>query len=510
MTNNGSNKQAVSYARRAGKRRVLTNKSKRAVAVLLAMLMLTATALTVGIKMNLGKANAAEDICKWECEQCVVPFRTADFIFDDYNDYEKTQAPARDRSIFGGIIREKDAEKRYILPAALPANLEKDEVGYLGIQNLMFENLFVEQETVTQEKFTKEETTIKVNAKSGLLMDYHTGEVVFEQNADARMPIASMVKIMTLSLVFEEIEKGNLSLETDVVASSNATAMGGSQAFLDTGASYKAGELIKTIVVSSANDSCMALAEHIAGSSDDFVSRMNDRAMALGMKDTNFANCTGLPSPNGYSSARDVATMTREMLKYQNFFLYSREWLFNFQHPCGRVTELSNTNKLVRFYEGCDGGKTGFTNEAMYCLSATAKRGATRLISVVMGANTSKERNTENSKLFNFGFANYETRQLVISGTVLEEQVKVEKGKQDFITVKTDGDLFFFSKRGKREVGVEVIVDKVNAPVSVGQKVGEMIVSLDGTEAGRVGLVSEVSVDKKGYLDFVNDMIRAF
>jgi len=357
---------------------------------------------------------------------------------------------------------------------------------------------------------TKAETALSVNAKSGLLMDFNTGTIVFEQNSSKRMPIASMVKIMTLTLVFEEIEKGNLTVDTDIVATSNATSMGGSQAFLDTNASYKTGELIRTIVVSSANDSCVALAEHICGSADDFVARMNEKAASLGLVDTNFANCTGLPSPNGYSSAKDVAIMTRELLRHPIFYNYAKEWMFDFVHPCGRITQLSNTNKLVRAYEGCDGGKTGFTNEAMYCLSATAKRGNTRLISVVMGANTSKERNAENAKLFNFGFANFETRQLVARGEVLEQPAMVNKGKADSVNILTDGDLFHFAKRAKREVTKEVIVNKLVAPITTGQEAGELIVRLDGEEVGRVKLVTESEVAKKGYLDYVNDAIAVF
>jgi len=352
--------------------------------------------------------------------------------------------------------------------------------------------------------------SISVNAKSALLMDYHTGTIVFEQNANARMPIASMVKIMTLNLVFEEIEKGNLTLDCSVTVSSNAASMGGSQAFLDANASYKVGDLIKTIIVSSANDSCVALAEHISGSSEVFVSRMNERAAALGMNDTNFANCTGLPSPNGYSTAKDVALMTKDMLRFSDFYKYSTVWMFDFNHPCGRITELSNTNKLVRFYEGCDGGKTGFTNEAMYCLSATAKRGQTRLISVVMGAATSKERNAQNVALFNWGFANFETRQLVMRGENIVDPVVVTKGKADCVNLLTDGELFYFGKKGKVEASFSTNVSPLKAPVAVGQQAGELIVSIDGTEIGRVNLVTENEVLKKTYLDNLNDAIAAW
>ncbi|MCL2797950.1 MAG: D-alanyl-D-alanine carboxypeptidase, partial [Firmicutes bacterium] len=216
---------------------------------------------------------------------------------------------------------------------------------------------------------------LAVSARSALLVDYHTGTVVYEYNPTQHLPIASMVKIMTLGIIFDEIEKGGISFDTDVTASANAGAMGGSQAFLDANATYKAGELIKSIIVASANDSCVAMAEHIAGSTEEFVTRMNDKAAALGMSDTHFVNCTGLPAPGAYSCARDVGTMTRELLRHDGFYQFSTVWMFDFVHPGGRFTSLSNTNKLLKGYAGCDGGKTGFTTEAMYCLSATAKRG---------------------------------------------------------------------------------------------------------------------------------------
>ena len=369
---------------------------------------------------------------------------------------------------------------------------------------------FVVNARVQRANASEVSEALRVNAKSGLLMDYHTGQIVFEQNADSRMPIASMVKIMTLNIVFDEIEKGNLTLETPIVISANAASMGGSQAFLDANATYTASDLIKTIIVSSANDSCVALAEHIAGSVEEFVIRMNDKAAALGMNNTNFANCTGLPSPNGYSTAKDVALMTKEMLRHKDFYGFANVWMFDFNHPCGRITQLSNTNKLVRFYEGCDGGKTGFTNEAMYCLSATAKRGQTRLITVVMGANTSKERNAENVKLFNYGFANYETRQLIGVGEQQADLVPVLKGKADCISVSTAGEIFYFGKKGKLDVSFNQQLNQLVAPVALGQQVGELIVSVDGTEVGRVALVSDTEVGKKTYLDHLNDAIRAW
>jgi len=238
--------------------------------------------------------------------------------------------------------------------------------------------------------------------------------------------------------------------------------------------------------------------------------RMNEKAASLGMVDTNFANCTGLPSPNGYSSAKDVGLMTRELIRHDVFFTYAKEWMFDFLHPSGRTTSLSNTNKLVRFYEGCDGGKTGFTNEAMYCLSATAKRGNTRLISVVMGSPTSKERNAENAKLFNYGFANYETRPLVQKGQVMHDPVRVEKGKEPMVNLITEQDLYHFAKKGPCEVELVPITAPIAAPVHTGQVAGELVVKLDGAEIGRINLLAERDIAQKTYLDFVNDLVAAW
>jgi len=203
--------------------------------------------------------------------------------------------------------------------------------------------------------------------------------------------------------------------------------------------------------------------------------------------------------------------MTRELLRHDGFYQYSKVWMFDFAHPGGRLTSLSNTNKLLKGYEGCDGGKTGFTTEAMYCLSATAKRGATRLISVVMGAATSKERNAENAKLFNYGFANFETRRLIEKGAQgVVDPVRVEKGKAEFVNVAPDDDLHYFGKKGKREITLELSVRPLTAPVAMGQIAGELVAKVDGVEAGRVNLIAEKDVGKKTYLDVLSDVIRGW
>jgi D-alanyl-D-alanine carboxypeptidase (penicillin-binding protein 5/6) len=349
---------------------------------------------------------------------------------------------------------------------------------------------------------------LSVDAESGLLMDAQSGTVVFEQNARKRLPIASMVKIMTLLITFEEIENGKMNVDADIVASETAASMGGSQAFLDANAAYKTGELIKSIIVASANDSCVAVAEAVCGSVSGFVDRMNEKAAALALADTRFVNCTGLPAPDQYSCAYDVGVMSREMLKHPLFFDYSAIWMFDFKHPSGRVTALTNTNKLIRAYEGCDGGKTGFTNEAKYCLSATAKRGATRLISVVMGAESSKIRNAQNAKLFNYGFANYETRRLVENGVGSGADHAVLRGKQATVKGVPASDLSVFVKKNTpAELSISEDVGELTAPVAEGQVIGKLRVFLGGEPVGEADLIAANAVGRLTYLDIVDGFI---
>lgn len=361
---------------------------------------------------------------------------------------------------------------------------------------------------ITADAYAVENSGLDIKAKSAVLMDYDTGTVVYSKNERERLPIASMVKIMTLTLTLEEIDCGNLSPDDLVTASENAASMGGSQAFLDAHSEYTVNELIKSIVVGSANDSCVALAEHIAGSVDAFVQRMNEKATKLGMTDTCFINCTGLPGAEQYCCAHDVALMTRELISHERFFEYSGIWMFDFKHPSGRTTQLSNTNKLIRAYEGCDGGKTGFTNDAKYCLSATAKRGETRLISVVCGAESSKIRNAQNAALFNYGFSNYETKKVVAGGEVLEGEIKINGGKEDYIKAVPAHDKFVFAKKGEvKDYEYETEFLSLSAPVKAGDAVGVLKVKCNGETLCEVGLVSDRTVRKSTYIDVVDEFI---
>ena len=248
---------------------------------------------------------------------------------------------------------------------------------------------------------------LQTRAKSAYLMDFGTQTVMYSYNETARLPIASMCKIMTLLLSFDSIKAGALDMDEEICVSERAASMGGSQVFLEANGKYTARNLIKSIVVCSANDSCVAMAERIAGSESLFVDKMNEKAKEIGAHNTLFANCTGLPKEPQYSCAKDVAIMLKNLLEHEEYYEFSKVWMDKFEHPEGRYTEITNTNKLVRFYDGCDGGKTGFTNEAGFCLAATAHRNGMRVISVVIGEENSANRFEDIRTMFDYAFANY-------------------------------------------------------------------------------------------------------
>ncbi|MDE7406092.1 MAG: D-alanyl-D-alanine carboxypeptidase [Clostridiales bacterium] len=348
---------------------------------------------------------------------------------------------------------------------------------------------------------------LATTCKAAMLLDANTGTVVLEKNTKQHLQIASMVKIMTLGLAFDEIEKREIPLDTVVTASENAAAMGGSQAFLDANAAYRLDELLKSIVVASANDSCVAVAEHLYGSVDAFVAAMNERAEQMGLKDTKFVNCTGLPHEGQYSCAADVAVMFKSLMSHDKFYEYAKVWMYDFEHPSGRVTGLTNTNKLIRFYDGCDGGKTGYTDEARSCITVTAKRGDTRLICVAIGAENSKTRNKEVSEMLNYGFANYKTVCALQKGEVLGEY-GVDGGKTDKIKVVAEEQCTAFTKCGeKSDVTLRIDIDTLSAPVKKGQKVGTVTVLINGEEYRTLNAVAQNGCQKKGYKDILDDFI---
>lgn len=349
---------------------------------------------------------------------------------------------------------------------------------------------------------------ITVSAKSAYLMDANTGYKIFASGENDRRPIASMTKITLLLLTFESVDRGELSLDEDIVVSENASKMGGSQVFLRNGGTYKAGDLIKSIVVASANDASVAIAERLYGSVSECVRQMNLKAESLGLKNTLYANVTGLPAPMQYSSAKDVAIIFSNLIKHEKYFDYSGIWLDKIAHTKSGEegeTEMANTNKLVRFYEGCDGGKTGFTSEAGFCLTATAKRGNMRLVSVVINAPSSKERFGDSSKMLTYGFNNFYNKAVVDKSVPLDKAVNVRGGKAATVKVAPENNFYIFSRRGdKDKVETELnLNERVSAPVLKGDVLGEIIVYNNGVEAGRVNIIATSSVEKMSYGDYI-------
>ena len=350
---------------------------------------------------------------------------------------------------------------------------------------------------------------LQIRAKASYLMDFASQTVMHAQNERERLPIASMCKVMTLLLSFEALERGDFQIDDVICVSERAASMGGSQVFLEANAKYSVKELIKSIIVCSANDSCVAMAEKISGSESIFVEKMNEKAKELGLSDTLFANCTGLPKEPQYSCARDVAVMLKALLQHELYFELGKVWMDKFEHPGGRYTEITNTNKLVRFYDGCDGGKTGFTNEAGFCLAATAKRNNMRIISVVIGEKTSAERFDDVKTMFDYAFANYFVTPILRSGEVLDEKVLVNGGKKKDIEVCSQRDVTIFSKRGEKpNVTLEKRMQKLKAPVKKEETVGELIVFKDGVEIERVCLLAAEDVKEASFMDRLKKIAR--
>ena len=353
------------------------------------------------------------------------------------------------------------------------------------------------------------ELPFAIQAKAALLMDYDTGTVLYEKNAHQKLPMASITKIMTLLLAMEAIEDGRLKLDDPVHVSEHAASMGGSTVFLEAGETFPVSTILESVIVASANDGSVALAEKIYGSHELFVQKMNERAQQLGMKNTNFVNCTGLPAENHYSTAYDIALMSRELLKHQTFFKWSTIWM---DYMRDGKTMLVNTNRLVRFYEGCDGVKTGYTQEAGHCVSATAKRGNLRLIAVILGAPTSQVRFSEASKLLDYGFANYESVLVVKKGQIVQNEIPVTGGKTTKIMgLAVDNLSLLIGKGEPKEFTKDVQISApLKAPIEKGQKIGELTVKRDGKEVGKVDIVAGESVEVAGVFDYFNRIFNSW
>ena len=316
-----------------------------------------------------------------------------------------------------------------------------------------------------------EADALALTAPSAVLMEQSTGEVLYEKDAHARMSPASVTKVMTLLLIAEQIDSGALALTDTVIASANAAAMGGSQIWLEEGESMTVDEMVKCIAVVSANDCAVAMAEKLAGSESAFVERMNARAAELGMEDTHFLNCTGLTDDEGhYTSAYDIALMSRELLKHTWLRDYTTIWMDTVRD--GRFG-LTNTNRLVRTYEGATGLKTGYTQQAMYCLSAAAERDGVQYIAVIMHAPSSAERFADAETLLNYAFANYTLYS--IAANVVLPPVRVELGETESLQPVCDGEAGLLVAKGGGEIAHEITLpESVSAPVAAGAQLGTL------------------------------------
>ena len=349
-------------------------------------------------------------------------------------------------------------------------------------------------------------TDIDVNAKSALLMEAGTGEILAAQNQNERAALASVTKIMTLLLVMEAIEDGRISVSDRIIISDYAASMGGSQVFLEEGESMDVEELVKCAVIASANDAAVALAEHVGGSEKNFVSMMNARARELKMENTNFENVTGLDdtAKNHYSSALDIGIMSRELIKYDLIKKYSSLWQDTIRN--GEFT-LTNTNRLVRYYDGCNGLKTGSTDKAGYCISATAERDGMTLIAVIMGAESRDVRNSEARGLLDYGFSNYAVYSAEEKAL---ENVPVHNGIKEYTTVYSKAFSRIIPKNKLKNVeAIYEIPKNVSAPIKSGDVVGKVTYKLDGSILGTTDIFVAEDIAKIKYFEVFSKIIQS-
>ncbi|EMA6341427.1 D-alanyl-D-alanine carboxypeptidase family protein [Bacillus cytotoxicus] len=344
-----------------------------------------------------------------------------------------------------------------------------------------------------------EETKPKLaeQASSAIVIEQDTGKVLFEKNPNEKLPPASMTKIMTMLLIMEQVEKGKLKLEDKVRTSEHAASMGGSQIFLEPGEEMTVNEMLKGIAIASGNDASVAVAEHIAGSEEGFVNMMNKRAKELGLKNTHFQNPTGLPAKNHYSTAIDMAIIAKELMKYPLIRKYTGKYEDYLREDTDKKFWLVNTNKLVRFYPGVDGVKTGFTTEAKYCLTASAEKNGMRVISVVMGAPTSKERNSQVTKLLDYAFGQYTTKKLYKRGEKIQT-VQVGKGKKEKVDLVAADNVSLLMKKGEDmdKIKKEIIAEKkVKAPIKKGDALGTLVITKDREVLLKQTIVAKEDVD---------------
>lgn len=341
----------------------------------------------------------------------------------------------------------------------------------------------------------------EIEARSALLMEPCTGKIIYEKNADEKFAPASVTKIMTMLLTIEAVDSGKIALDDKVTCSENAKKMGGSTMLLDTGEIRTVEELLKGVAIASGNDAAVALAEYLGGTENDFVGMMNKRAEELGMTNTTFKNCNGLPADGHLSTASDIAKMSKELLKHPTILKYTGTYMDTITEGRKSPIELVNHNKLVRFFDGCDGLKTGFTNEAKYCISATATRNGVRMLSVIMGAPTYKIRNRDASILLNYGFSKYEGKK-IFSKDEEVDKVYMDEQTDRYFMAKAQDDLTAVLPKGcKDEVEKKVVIDELQKEYKEGDVVGKCEIYLNNEKIGEVTIYCDRNIKKGNIFD---------
>lgn len=394
-----------------------------------------------------------------------------------------------------------------VLAVLLSAVLSLSVAVVPGIQTL------AEEPDAAQKTEGQQEAEVEVQAPSAVLMEASTGAVLYEKDADTRRAPASVTKIMTMLLVFDALEDGKIALEDEVSTSEYAASMGGSQVFLEPGETQSVDTMLKCISVASANDACTAMAEYIAGSEEAFVKMMNERAAGLGMKNTTFQNCNGLDTEGHLTTARDIALMSRELIeKYPKIHDYCMIWMDTITHTTKKGTSefgLSNTNKLVRQYPYATGLKTGSTDEAKFCVSATAEKDGMELIAVILGGENSKQRFQDATKLLNYGFGKCQVYE--DNDPPKLKPAEVQGGVKEQILCEYADTFRYLDTSGANLAGVTKkaqMKQSVKAPVKKGQKVGELVYELGEKEIGRVEILAKESCKKAEFLDYLKKVMQ--
>ncbi|RBP45575.1 D-alanyl-D-alanine carboxypeptidase family protein [Garciella nitratireducens] len=374
-------------------------------------------------------------------------------------------------------------------------------ISILIIMLLSITGVSVSAQEIVKKEDIQEKEDLAIESKSAVLIDASTGKILFKKNKDEKLPPASITKIMTMLLTIEAVDEGKITLKDQVSISEQASEMGGTQLFLEPGEKRTVEELLIGVAVESANDAAAALGEYIGGNYESFIKMMNDKAKQLGMKNTYFKNANGLPEEGHYSTAYDVALMSKELVKHPKIHQYLTIWMttLNVGKNDDKMRTLANTNKLLKSYEGLDGIKTGYTSEAKHCLSATAKKGNIRLISVILGAENSKMRFEEAAKLLDYGFTNYEGLNIIEKEEEIQK-VSVEKGTMNTLTVVAKDSLNILLKKGEKNNIEKKIILQPNytAPIKRGEKLGELIIYNEDKEIGKVNLIAKDSIEKSG------------